>query len=91
MVDVLPHEHFTRVHLPGAVNVPLSLLHELAPLILSPLDEIIVYCASFACTASTTAVKILQRDGYEHVLDYKGGIQDWAEGGLPVLSGVGNE
>ncbi len=58
LVDVLLHEHFTRVHLPGAVNVPLNLLHDLAPLLFSPLDEIIVYCANTACTLSTTAAKI---------------------------------
>lgn len=88
LVDVLSHDHFTRVHLPGAVNIPVNLLHDLAPLLLSPLDEIIVYCGNFDCNASTSAAKILLRLGYEHVSDYKGGINDWEDGNLPVLRGA---
>ena len=88
LVDVLSHKHFTRVHLPGAINVPLNLLHQLAPLIFSPLDEIVVYCASFQCTASTTAAKILMQQGYPFVLDYKGGIKDWEEGKQMVMRGT---
>jgi len=88
LVDVLSHDHFMQVHIPGAINVPVNLLHDLAPLLFSPADEIIVYCANFHCTASVTAAKLLLRHGYEHVFDYTGGIMDWEEGGLPVTRAI---
>jgi rhodanese-related sulfurtransferase len=87
LVDVLPHEHFTRVHLPGAVNVPLNTLRELAPLLFGKNDQIIVYCANFQCTASPTAAKLLMQLGFTDVLDFAGGILDWEEGGFPVVRG----
>ncbi|HEX2948353.1 MAG TPA: rhodanese-like domain-containing protein [Armatimonadota bacterium] len=87
LVDVLSHEHFQRVHLPGAINVPLNPLRDLAPQLLGKQDQIIVYCANFDCTASPTAAKILTQLGFENVLDYAGGILDWEEGGMPVVRG----
>lgn len=85
LVDVLSHDHFAHVHLPGAVNVPVNVLRDLAPLLFGPNDEIVVYCASFECTASPTAVKILQQLGFTNVIDYAGGIKDWIEHDLPLM------
>lgn len=85
LVDVLTHEHFLRVHLPGAINIPVNLLRDLAPLVLGKHDQIILYCANFQCHASPTAAKILMQLGYTDVLDFTGGILDWEEGGLPVV------
>ncbi len=85
LVDVLAHEHFVSIHLPGAINVPLNLLQDLAPLLFGKHDEIVVYCADTSCTASTTAVKILGTQGFTNVYDYKGGIKDWEESGETVV------
>ncbi|HEY3377580.1 MAG TPA: rhodanese-like domain-containing protein [Armatimonadota bacterium] len=85
LIDVLPHEHFLRVHLPRAINVPVNLLHDLAPLLFGQHDQLVVYCSNSACQASATAAKILMLLGYDNVLDYAGGILDWEEGGLPVI------
>lgn len=85
LVDVLTHEHFLRVHLPGAINIPVNLLRDLAPLVLGQHDQIIVYCANFQCHASPTAARILMQLGYADVLDFAGGILDWEEGSLPVV------
>ncbi len=85
LVDVLTHEHFLRVHLPGAINLPVNMLRELAPLVLGKTDRIVVYCSNIHCKASPVAVKILLQLGYTDVLDYAGGILDWEEGGMPVV------
>ena len=85
LIDVLSHEHFLRVHLPGAINIPLNTLRDLAPQLLGMQDEIIVYCANFHCTASPTAAKMLMQLGYTNVRDFAGGILDWEEGGQPVI------
>jgi len=87
IVDVLSHDHFERAHLPGAINVPVLMLRELAPILFTDQDEIVVYCANFQCTASTTAAKILMQMGLTDVLDYKGGILDWLDGNLPIIRG----
>jgi len=85
LVDVLTHDHFIHMHLPGSINLPVNMLRDLAPLVLGKTDQIIVYCANFNCTASPTAAKLLMQMGYTDVLDYAGGILDWEEAGLPVM------
>lgn len=85
LIDVLPHDHFQRVHLPGAINVPLGVLRDLAPLLFGKYATLVVYCANFDCTASPTAAKILMQLGFTDVYDFAGGIQDWWDGGFPVV------
>lgn len=85
LVDVLGHDHFRQMHLPGAINIPLPMLRDIAPMVLGTQDAIIVYCASIACTASPTAARILLQLGYANVREYAGGLQDWLEGNLPVM------
>lgn len=87
LIDVLLHDHFERVHLPGAINVPVTLIRDLAPLLFGRHDRLIVYCASFECSASRTAANILMQLGFTDVQDYQGGIRDWEEGDQPVVRG----
>ena len=47
LVETLPEGGFQQVHLPGATNLPLDQLRELAPKLLPDKNaEIVVYCAS---------------------------------------------
>ena len=47
LVETLPEGSFQQVHLPGATNLPLDQLRELAPKLLPDKNaEIVVYCAS---------------------------------------------
>ncbi len=85
LVDVLGHDHFLQMHLPGAINIPLPVLRDMAPMVLGTQDAIIVYCASFECTASPTAARILMQLGYTNVREYAGGLQDWLDGKQPVM------
>lgn len=85
LVNVLGHDQFEHIRLPGSVNVPLPLLRDLAPVLLGTEDQIIVYCANFECNASPTAARILMQLGFTDVLDYTGGVKDWVEGGQPVI------
>ncbi len=47
-------------------------------------ETIVVYCASFDCQASTNAAQKLLSMGYTDVLDYKGGLKEYKEAGLPM-------
>lgn len=85
LVEVLPEKNYKEGHLPLAINIPLSQLESLASKKLpNKKEKIVVYCASFTCGASTSAVKKLQAMGYKNVLDYKGGKADWTLAGLPL-------
>ncbi len=81
VLDVLSAQHFSEEHVPGAINIPLKELEAKAAEALPDKNaEIIVYCASFECTASSTAAQKLEELGYTNVVEYEGGIKDWKEG-----------
>lgn len=85
LVEVLAKDEYEKFHLPGAINIPGDRLREQAPERIPDKDrEIVVYCASPACQASSRAAKLLTDMGYTSVKDYAGGKQHWREGGLPV-------
>ena len=45
LVEALDAEHFNRGHLPGAVNIPMDRVQELAPKLLPDKNaEVITYC-----------------------------------------------
>lgn len=89
LIDVLEKDSFAMRHIPGAISMPiLELRTEINKLMANNLlskDEVIVtYCGSFSCPLSTKAAKILMSEGFTQVFDYKGGIQDYKEGGFPL-------
>jgi len=88
IVETLPESTFRKHHLPGALNLPLDRLQELAPKLLPDKQaEIVVYCANTSCDASARAAHDLARLGYTHVRKYAGGKQDWMDAGLPTETG----
>ncbi len=87
LVDVLAPEVYREGHLPGAINLPLADLEKLLPEQRFSQDRtIVVYCASYQCSASTMAAKKLLELGYAEVFDYKGGKKDWSMRGLPLVT-----
>ena len=84
LVDVLGSESYVKEHIPGAISIPLADLEKKAGSLLQKEDNIVVYCASFECKASTTAAEKLMGLGYKNVLDYKGGLKDYREAGLAL-------
>ena len=48
LLETLPVEYFRHTHLPGAINLPIDKIPELAATLLPDRNaEIIVYCAKF--------------------------------------------
>lgn len=83
IIDVLSPESYAKAHVEGAVNIPLAQLKDRA----ATMDKerrTVVYCASYECHASTAAARLLTSLGFKDVSDYKGGIKEWKEAGLPV-------
>jgi rhodanese-related sulfurtransferase len=84
LIEVLLPEKYAEWHLPGAINIPTDELEREALKSIDKDTEIIVYCLSFTCKASSKAAKILRDLGYSDVIDYEGGKSDWLEKGFPV-------
>lgn len=84
LVDVLDREHFETEHIKGAISLPVNEIEKKAAKIVKKSETIVVYCASFDCQASTMAAEKLLSLGYKNVLDYKGGLKDYKEAGLPL-------
>ena len=84
LVEVLSEDSFKQGHIPGAINIPVDNLEKEATKQLKKTDTIIVYCASYACHASTNAAKMLMRMGYKKTLDFKGSKKAWADAGLEL-------
>ncbi len=82
LVDALAKAEYEKGHIPGAINIPLDELEKSAKQKLKKSDTIVVYCASYACHASTKTAKKLLNLGYEHVLDFKGGKRWWQHAGF---------
>lgn len=87
LIETLPEEKFREGHLPGAMNMPLAKIPELAPRMLpDKRADIVVYCGSWTCSASEDAALELATKGYSNVRRYVGGKQDWIDAGLPTES-----
>lgn len=80
LINVLPQDSFIQEHIRTSVNVPVdednftSRVEQIAG---SKEREVVVYCASFDCDASTRAAEKLQQEGFTQVYDYEGGTKDW--------------
>jgi rhodanese-related sulfurtransferase len=83
LIDARDEEDYGKMHIPGAISMPVYDIDKLA----DDLDkdkEVITYCSSGMCDASTDAAAILAKKGFKKISEYKGGIQDWVNGGNPT-------
>lgn len=89
VVDVLGAKSYVKNHIKGAINIPRSKVTEVAKegKVLKKDQQIVLYCASKSCKASTKAAEDLVELGYTNVYDYEGGIAEWTEAGLPTQAG----
>jgi rhodanese-related sulfurtransferase len=96
IVDVREPEEFLEGHLPDAVNIPRGLLEICADPASPAADAdlssnratgILVYCTKSPGARSLLAAQTLASMGYEHVDALAGGLNAWAEAGLPLETG----
>jgi len=91
VIEALPEPYWRRAHIPGALNIPVEQVDELAPVLLPDKGRrIVVYCADLACPASGMAARRLRALGYADVREYAAGKQDWIEAGYPTERGRSN-
>ena len=89
LLEALPPNYYEQDHLPGARNLPLAQIDQLAAsLIPHPNTFVVTYCAGPTCPNSGIAAKRLEELGYANVSAYEGGKEEWAETGLPFEHGT---
>lgn len=85
VVNVLSPEWYSLGMIKGSKKIPLSELDKRAKE-LDKSKEVVTYCASTECSASSEAAKQLAVKGF-NVKAYEGGIKEWTSAGLPVEKG----
>lgn len=83
LLEVLEPEDYERAHLPGAVNVPATLL---TPAAVSSFDRrrpVVVYCSDLQSDLSPRSARLIEHYGFVAVHDYEAGKADWLAYGLP--------
>jgi len=84
VLDVRPADEYTAGHIPGALNMTLTDIERIVPM-LDPAAEIVAYCRGPYCVYAYQAVTALRRRGFTaRRLD--GGLPEWREDGRPVLT-----
>ena len=81
LVMTLGEWAFNMAHIPGSLNVSND---EQGKKLLSPDDEIIVYCSDTNCSASRAAYNMLVEKGFKNVRRYAGGLADWQAAGYAL-------
>ncbi|MCD1295195.1 rhodanese-like domain-containing protein [Methanocella sp. CWC-04] len=87
LLDVRSRADFQKEHIKGAQSMPLDELEKKAGNMLDKDENIITYCDSFVCSSSTSGAKILVKQGFKNVKDYKGGLREWKQAGYPTETG----
>jgi rhodanese-related sulfurtransferase len=83
IMDVRSEEEYVKVHIKGAVSVPVSEFED--RLGEFSLDiPVIVYCTSSSCSSSSSAARILVEKGFKTVFAMDSGIGEWLEAGYPT-------
>ncbi len=81
LLMVLSEWAFRAKHIPGSISVTRP---EDIEGMLSPDDEIVVYCSDPICPASKYAYTLLKSGGYDNVRRFEGGITGWEDAGYAL-------
>lgn len=93
LIDLLPPEHFEKMHLPGAKNAcvfMVSFLDDMAKIVPNKNAVIVVYGSSSHSRDVMAALEKLDREGYGNVHFLEGGIAAWREAGY-LTEGTGTD
>src|ERR1700730_15553707 len=83
LVEVLPHDEYEELHLPGAIHLPLKELDAQRAEELDRERPVVVYCWDALCDMGPRAATRLEQLGFD-VYDYALSKIDWMAHGLPM-------
>lgn len=84
LVEVLPREAYDRLHLAGAINIPMSMFSRHTADKLKWDQPVIVYAEDSLDDRSARAAWRLSSLGFTQLYRYTAGKADWSANGLPV-------
>jgi rhodanese-related sulfurtransferase len=82
LVDVREVDEYTAGHLPGAINVPLSIITENTDKI--PKDVTVLLVCQHGGRSQRAAEYLNSLGGYVTLVNLDGGTHDWAGAGNPI-------
>jgi rhodanese-related sulfurtransferase len=86
LIDVREDLEWAKDHLPGAIHLGKGIIErDVEARFPDPNTELVLYCGGGF--RSALAADNLQRMGYTRVISMDGGIRDWREKGLPLVTG----
>ncbi|MGQ0814858.1 MAG: rhodanese-like domain-containing protein [Gemmatimonadota bacterium] len=91
LLNTLDPPMFEQEHIPGSYNVPNSdpnLVVDVERLAERKDRQVIVYCANPQCHASPEAGQKLEREGFQNVAHFPGGMEEWKQAGYDVAHGA---
>lgn len=91
VIDARGEEEYAEGHISGAINVPYEKFIDYYEALTDyvPRDaNVVVYCTSVTCDLGDRLMIELKLDGYENVVLYRDGWDEWSESDLPVETGA---
>jgi rhodanese-related sulfurtransferase/polyisoprenoid-binding protein YceI len=87
LIDTLTHDHFEKVHIPGAKNAcvfEVVFLSNVEGIISDRKREVVVYGSSTKSKDAVTAAEKLVSAGYSNVIALDGGLELWRKADYPL-------
>jgi rhodanese-related sulfurtransferase len=89
LVEIESGEHEGRLHIPGALRLRLDEIEEEArQVLLNRRAELLFFCQQEDFDCAAEAARKFASIGYESLLHYSKGVEDWKLAGYPVERGV---
>ncbi len=87
LIDTLNSDHFSRRHLPNAMNAcvfEMTFSDQVKSIAVDKNSEIVLYGASDRSLDAITAAEKLEQNGFRYIYVLKGGIEAWRSAGLSL-------
>ena len=88
VLDIRSEVSYIRGHIPGALLVHPSRVEDAAQELVSFNRPLVTYCSCPAEETSGAAALTLKNKGAQTVYVLKGGFEEWADTGRPVVTGM---
>ncbi len=85
LLDVRAEADFNQGHIQGALNLPVGGIESASRRLIPPSSTVVVYGRSPGCAQSAVAADKLKTLGFEKVLRFTGGLEEWAAAGNRVV------
>ena len=83
VINVLVAEYYHDCRIKGSIHVSNDKLAAYVEFLDREIP-LVVYCASYICSASREAYKMLHKMGFKNLWAYEGGMNEWYHAGFPL-------